>query len=52
MEMQQRKEAHILHWLLFWAPSNPFQGNLTAALHISRKTQEHRFPLGATARSC
>lgn len=48
MDMNQMREAHVPHWLFFWVPSNPFQGNLMAALHISRETQEHHLLLEVT----
>ena len=48
MEMNQMREAHVLHWLFFWVSSNPIQGNLMAALHISRETQEHHLLLEVT----
>lgn len=47
MEMNQMREAHVLH-LLFWVPSNPFQGSLVATLRISRETQEHHLLLEVT----
>lgn len=48
MGINQMREAHVLHCLFFWVSSNPFQGNLMAALHISRETQEHHLLLEVT----